>query len=369
MNKAFKKMQVLIATCFFLTWLGPGEALSSGDRRYDPGRLPTASAAGNASAASAGSARWSFVVFGDTRDATRNTQKGISPLLGRMAEAIAAERPALVLHIGDLINGYYTSQGSPLHGQYGEMFENWKTAVKPIYDFDRRTGIPLYTVRGNHEDGELVTSIGLKTAYLKYIAPFMPQNGPEQEKGLTYRVSHRQATFIALDQYSIKELGLLRGLVNQPWLNEQLFRHRSPFLFVFGHVPAYQVSDGGKGPFPDLYYFPKHRDAFWNSLREAGVSMYFCGHVHFYCRVTKDGVQQVLIGNGGANPVDFDPKKVDPTLTLNYPPGFVKASEVKTGYVLFTVDETARTVTAVQKLWNERSGAWETGDAFNTPVR
>ena len=90
-------------------------------------------------------------------------------------------------------------------------------------------------------------------------------------------------------------------------------------MFVFGHVPAYRVSDEGKGPFPDLYYFPKHRDAFWNSLREAGVSMYFCGHVHFYCRVTKDGVQQVLIGNGGANPVDFEPKKVDPTVTLNYP--------------------------------------------------
>jgi hypothetical protein len=139
-------------------------------------------------------------------------------------------------------------------------------------------------------------------------------------------------------------------------------------MFVFGHVPAYRVSDEEKGPFPDLYYFPKHRDVFWKSLNKAGVSLYFCGHVHFYCRVTKDGVQQVLIGNGGANPVDFDPKKVDPMVTLNYPKGFMKASEVKTGYVLFTVDETAHTITAVQKLWNERTGAWETGDVFTTQV-
>jgi len=46
----------------------------------------------------------------------------------------------------------------------------------------------------------------------------------------------------------------------------------------------------------------------------------------------------------------------------------MKASDVKTGYVLFTVDETARTVTAVQKIWNERTGKWETGDEFITHV-
>ena len=368
MNKGHTKIRALIAVCFVLTWFGTGNASRLEAARNDPGKPPTGSAADKATSASAESNRWRFVVFGDTRDATQDTQTGISPLLGGMAEGIAAEKPALVIHIGDLINGFYTHKKSPLHGNYDKMFENWKRAVKPIYDFDRQTGIPLYVVRGNHEDGELVTDKRLKAAYLKGIASFMPQNGPEQEKGLSYSVSHRQATFIAIDQYSIKELGLLRGLVNRPWLNEQLFRHKSPFMFVFGHVPAYQVSDEEKGPFPDLYYFRRHRDAFWNSLREAGVSLYFCGHVHFYCRVTKDGVQQVLIGNGGANPVDFDPKKVDPTVTLNYPLGFRKASEVKTGYLLFTVDETAHTITAVQKLWNERTGAWETGDAFTTPA-
>ena len=248
------------------------------------------------------------------------------------------------------------------------MFENWKTAVKPIYDFNRRTGIPLYVVRGNHEDGELVTNNHLKAAYLKNIAPFMPQNGPEQEKGLTYSVSNRQATFIAVDEYSIKELGLLRGLVDQPWLNEQLIRHKAPSCSYSATCPLTRCPTR-RGALPGPLLLPKHRDAFWNSLREAGVSMYFCGHVHFYSRVTKDGVQQVLIGNGGANTVDFNPEKVDPTVTLNYPPGPMKASDVKAGYVLFTVDETARTITAVQKLWNEKTSAWETGDAFTTHVQ
>jgi hypothetical protein len=77
----------------------------------------------------------------------------------------------------------------------------------------------------------------------------------------------------------------------------------------------------------------------------------------------------VLIGNGGANTVDFVPEKVDPTVTLNYPTTAVKASDVKAGYVLFTVDETRRTITAVQKGWNEKIGAWEIGDAFTTQIR
>jgi hypothetical protein len=357
-----KRLLILITICFVLSLQGCKSASSPG-----PPSAPSSVVA--APSESAESSRWSFVVFGDTRDATKDTLTGISPLLARIAERIAAEKPALVIHTGHLINGYYTHATSPVHAKYDEMFENWKKAVKPIYDFNRKTGIPLYVVRGYHEDGELVTDTRLKAAFSKSIALFMPQNGPEQEKGLTYSASYKQATFIAVDEYSIKELGLLRGLVDQPWLNEQLVRHRAPFMFVFGHVPAYKVADASVGPFPDLYYFPKHRDAFWNSLREAGVSMYFCGHVHFYCRVTKDGVLQVLVGNGGANMVDFTPEKVDPTVTLNYPTAVVKASEVKAGYVLFTVDETRRTVTAVQKLWNERTNAWETGDAFTTQVK
>lgn len=357
MNRSAARTPPLLMTWFFLVCVVPAAASS-------PVAAQGNAAAPVAATADAGSGRWRFVVFGDTRDATRDTPTGISPFLGKMAESIAAEKPALVIHVGDLINGFYTTKNSPVHGQYSEMFGRWKTAVKPIYDFEHKTGIPLYVVRGNHEDGELVTDSDLKNTYLRDIASFMPQNGPEQEKGLSYYFAHRHVSFFAVDEYSIKELGLLRGLVDQPWLTDQLSKHRNAFMFVFGHVPAYKVANASKGPFPDLYFFPQHRDAFWAGLKEAGVSMYFCGHVHFYCRVTKDDIPQVLIGNGGAEAVDFDPKQVDRNVTINYPAAFMNASEVKAGYVLFTVDETAHTVSAVQKLWNPQTGTWETGDAF-----
>jgi calcineurin-like phosphoesterase family protein len=312
---------------------------------------------------------WKFAVFGDTRDAVLNTPTGISPLLSRLAEGIAAEHPALVLHIGDLVNGYHTDARSPVRGRYNEMFVNWKNAVRPIFDFDRRAGIPLYVVRGNHEDGKLTTDAQLKAAYVEHVGRLMPQNGPPKERGLTYSVSHRAATFIALDQYSYKAAGIVRGHVNQSWLDATLGRDDKPFRFVFGHVPAYRVSNAHGAPFPDLYDFPRHRRAFWSSLQRAGVPIYFCGHVHFYARVTKDGTEQVVIGNGGADLVDFRPEHVDSSVTLEYPRHAVNASEMSVGYLILTVDEASRTVGATQKLWNAAASRWEVGDTFTAHVR
>ena len=88
-------------------WDPEGHCLS-GAEQNNPGLPPKASSAVAAPSENTESKRWSFVVFGDTRDATQDTQTGISPLLRRIAEGIAAEKPALVIHTGDLINGYYT---------------------------------------------------------------------------------------------------------------------------------------------------------------------------------------------------------------------------------------------------------------------
>lgn len=365
MRNTFLQLKIIIATLCALSLLGGLTPLNSTAESVTSPRGSVTKSKASLSPESAENETWRFVVFGDTRDATQDTLLGISPYLNELAKSIAAEKPKLVLHLGDLINGYYTHKSSPVHDNYTKMFDNWKTAVQPIFDFNTKTGIPIYAVRGNHEDGELVTNKALKDAYLQEIAPFMPQNGPEQEKGLTYSVTYRKATFIGLDEYSIKELGILRGLINQPWLDKELVRTRNPFMFVFGHVPAYKVADEKNGPFPDLYFFPKSRDAFWDSLKKAGVSIYFCGHVHFYSRVTKDGIQQVLVGDGGANPVDFILQKIDPTVTVNYPKTDVKSTETYPSYVVFTVNEAKGTVTAVQKIFMPPTGPLVTGDSFS----
>lgn len=316
-------------------------------------------------ASSTDSTIWTFVVFGDTRDETKDTQTGISPYLSIIAQGIASEKPDLVIHTGDLINGYYTNKSSPVHGKHVDMFNNWKEAMRPVYDYTKGKGIPIYVVRGNHEDGEIFTNSHLKKAYLDAFGHLMPQNGPEDEKGLSYSFSHRQAKFIATDQYK-GFIALTKGKVSQAWLDEQLANNPKPFTFVFGHTPAYKVSSGkiSVSPPPLLYNHESSRDIFWESLKKARVAIYLTGHVHFYSRTTKDGVMQIVAGNGGANMVDFDPAQADPVLTLNYPTTRVKKEDMKAGYLLVTIDEKTSKLNAVQKLWNAGTKEWETGDKF-----
>ncbi len=312
---------------------------------------------------------WSYVVMGDTRDTTTDTLTGISPDLGRLAAAIAAEKPDLVIHTGDLANGYYTTPTSPMHGRFHDQFRNWKKGVKALYDYDNKKGVFIYFVRGNHEDGKYVTDENLKRAYEDEFARLMPQNGPEHEKGLTYSFSHKGARFFAFDAYHKKKAEVIRGYVNLGWLDENLAKEKRPFTFAFSHTPAYKVGDYHESPFPDLYSHPAARDQLWGSLLKGGTAAYFCGHIHFYCRGTVAGIEQIVVGDGGADTVAFDPKAVDSRITMHYPSGPMAASDVETGYLLIVVNEKTGTLTGTQKLWNKKTGNWEKGDVFTLKAR
>lgn len=307
---------------------------------------------------------WSFVVMGDTRDKTTSTATGISPDLHRLVTAIATEHPDFVIHTGDLTNGYYTDTNSPVNGRFREMFQNWKAAVRPIFDYRTFKGTPIYLVRGNHEDGKLVTDSELEKAYQEEFAMLMPQNGPVREKGLTYMFTHKGSRFIALDGYKSKKMAVVRGYVNQKWLDSAFAMERRPFTFVFSHTPAFKVGNHHKSPFPDLYSHAGRRDILWKSFKEGGALAYFCGHIHFYSRGTVDGIEQVVVGNGGADTVAYDPGNVDGRIAMHYPVAPTAAADVKLGYLVMTVDERKGKVTGVQKLWDGQKGLWVRGDLF-----
>lgn len=311
---------------------------------------------------------WTFVVFGDTRDALK-TKTGISPYLNTIAKSIAEEKPDFVLFGGDLINGGDIIPPSPIEKNYTAEFNNWMNAVSPIYNYSTQTGIPLYVIRGNHEDGisNILPIPALLTDYRDMVAVGMPTNGPAGEEKLTYSFTHKGAKFIALDEYyphdGVKET------VNQSWVNDQLTNDTKPFMFVVGHSPAYNVSNDMVEYELGIGVHPAARDTFWDSLVENHVAAYFCGHVHTYVRAESKGVQQVLVGNGGAPADSFDPSAVDPTLTLDYPTTAVNASDQKFGYLVVTVHEDTGTYDGVEKELNPGTGEWEVGDSFTYPIR
>jgi hypothetical protein len=129
------------------------------------------------------------------------------------------------------------------------------------------------------------------------------------------------------------------------------------------HTPAFKVcEDMMISPPPNLYNQPAARDRFWDSLTDAGVKTYFCGHAHLYCRGSLDGVQQIVIGDCGAGFEPYDP--ADLMMTPEYPLEKVSSSVHQIGYMLVTVNEANRTMDMVQKLYDIDTGLWSIGDRF-----
>jgi hypothetical protein len=302
---------------------------------------------------------WTFVVVGDSRAATAVTLTGVSPDLPAIASAIAAERPALVIFTGDLIIGSTVLDHTPLHEHYDAQFEHWGGAMRAVHDYVNGTGVPVYVVRGNHEDG----NEAVLEAYLASVAQGMPADGPPGEVCLTYSFSYGGARFIGLDEYVAHDGK--KQTVDQTWLDAQLNATTEPLRFVFGHAPAYGVG-GEEG---DLSNHPDERDRFWTSLRNHCVTAYFCGHEHLYSRGEAGGVTQLVVGTGGAPPNAYDPAKVDPAINVSYPANASPAWPVPLGYLVIRVDPGRGTISGTERVVDPATGRVMDGDTFELPAR
>jgi hypothetical protein len=184
--------------------------------------------------------------------------------------------------------------------------------------------------------------------------PWIPANGPDGEKGLTYSFGYNNAFFIGLDEFvnPIK--------VNQAWLDNELMSNKRAHVFVYGHDPAFRVTHTDS-----LASYPHARDAFWDSLGNAGVKIYFCGHDHFYNRAhVKDRagniIYQVLPGSGGAPFTKWQPRPYaeGPKVVNDY------HDEVRYGYVLGTIDDT-KVIMEWKALFKEEGrDVWKTMDTL-----
>ena len=129
----------------------------------------------------------------------------------------------------------------------------------------------------------------------------IPQNGPDEEKGMTFSFTNQNAFFIGMDEF----MPDYENRLNQNWLDEQLAANILPHVFVYGHLPAVAVTED----LSSMAYYPLNRDAFWESLGDGGCQVYLCGHSHLYNRATitvtdvngktTPPITQLIVGGGG----------------------------------------------------------------------
>ncbi len=244
-------------------------------------------------AGSAQAQKLRFVVAGDGRSDPKAHRpedvNGVNKLItSEVAQAVIDEKAKFLLWTGDLVYGY---QKNP--DDFEKQLLTWREILEPVY----ARHIPVLACRGNHDAGSTDAWARWDKVFTGKYA--LPQNGPATEKNLTFFYTAGPVLAIGLDQYTQKG-----EAINQPWLDDVLKKHHKPFIFAFGHEPAFM--DGAHKDTMDAS--PEKRDAFIDSLIAAGSKVFFCGHDHLYDHmvVTKDGptpgpeFHQLVAGTAGA---------------------------------------------------------------------
>jgi Calcineurin-like phosphoesterase len=135
------------------------------------------------------------------------------------------------------------------------------------------------------------------------------QDGPIGSVETTYSWDYGNAHFIALNEYwdgettlgsdNSTDANIVPALCN--WLATDLAAHTKPFVFVFGHEPAFPYT---RHVGESLDQYRANRDAFWSLLEAEDVRAFFCGHTHYYSEHQGDerhvgDVWQFDAGNAG----------------------------------------------------------------------
>ena len=249
---------------------------------------------------------WKFIVTCDSRGYTNGINQTI---LSELVNEILSQDVDFLLFPGDLVTGYTSIGPAGFEAQLRE----WVRITEPIYN----AGIGVYVSRGNHEVMD-IWGYSIRpdinpydnnaTRWLNvfgndlYPEQKLPDNGPAAEKYMTYAVTHKNAFIVSLDQYAgINHEEVHK--INQKWLNAQLAANTKPHIFIIGHEPAFRALHSDC-----LDNRPVERDAFWESLRNAGGRTYFTGHDHFYDHARIDDgdgdpdndIHQLIIATAGA---------------------------------------------------------------------
>ncbi len=324
---------------------------------------------------------WSFVMLGDTRGAD-NTTTGHSPYLPAIAQKIATLHPRLVIVAGDMCNGNSLNPESPLYPAngnfsdaaaktiYAREFANWKAAMRPVFDYTTGIGIPICTVRGNHENEHMggAPIAVLQQAYREAFSAYVPANGPPGEQGLSWSLTRGNVTFVAADQYMHFDPTFAGGTtpwtgyhtLERAWVTAQFQRSRAPYKILIAHEPMFQTEGNGAGEMYNeggQHYFGidaaglAARSDFWNDCGDAGVQLYVTGHLHLLTvasTVTGHGktVVQLMVGNGGAPMQPFiDNPEAGVTTLYNNGNTFANGAVVGTvGFSLATVQAGQMTI-------------------------
>ncbi len=250
--------------------------------------MPSAARSLPAGAQAANSRRpaWRFAVTDDSRAAGPAAAKanGVSTLaLGTIANDIVTQGVDFVLFPGDMVTGE-TDDAAAL----SSMLDTWVETMAPVYN----SGIPVYVTRGNHEYnprayGAANSVDPSRQTFLDHFS-YLPHDGPEGEKGLTWSITHKNVKIVGFDQYAKRTSsydnrlyapGSNQGQMMSSWVLDQVNGSEAPLTFVIAHEQIWPTASH-----PDCFANdPDSRDALVHALAQHNGA-FLAGHDHRYVR-------------------------------------------------------------------------------------
>jgi acid phosphatase type 7 len=218
-----------------------------------------------------------FAVLADTQWQWEGANR-----LAVMGDAIAFDSARsggfdFVLHAGDLVetpNAYY--------------WPHWFASFEPML-----LAAPFIPVLGNHEKNSV-----------SYYNAFSHPAGAGQNDERWWTLHWGDTVVVGLDT-SVTRAD--RILEQQAYAREQLSGSER-WKFVIFHHPVFSSDAYYGGDYSyDLIYHP--------IFVESGVDLVFNGHAHNYERVERDGVVYLVLGGGGAVPVELAATHVEGSVT------------------------------------------------------
>lgn len=296
---------------------------------------------------------------------------GLNVAINReICRAVLNERPQIMLWTGDIVNVNETA------GKEDDQktcalkcgLKMWREIINPLLE----NHIKVLPVRGNHEvhwheqrNTKPIYITSASAAWKEVLSDLVPDNGPENEKGLSFWYAEGPVLCIGLDQYENR-----RHSINTQWLHDVLAKNtaelKKPFIFAFGHEPAF-ATGGHHGQDETLAADPPKRNEMLQSLWDAGARVYFCGHDHFYdhlkaVRPMPSGsieIHQVTAGTAGApNYAHERPCPVDQGWMLEQR----ELCDLIYGYVLISIEGNQATV---EFKGRESNGEYQVKDSFS----